>query len=388
MNSNTASNQTLLEGICRRGVLISTSVRYWRGCKRLNAEDLGLDPAHVSDRLIQLGHKRLIPRDALSAFALIESRVNATVEGSSFPFLGGIARFVPNARLGDLTDRLDRLRDEFREATLDFVAGYGPLRDAAMLEWREAALNLNGSAERLIHTIEQSFPPAGDITKRFAFETRLFQIAAPDSIRLEVAEGVEQMEIAEDRRRIADDASRRLQSDIDGFIRESVASMREETARLTRATVPHSANESDSALSRSRTIEMMRASMESIQLDSNDSARPKVSGPAMNTADVAAFARFLVLRMVHARRAAVGGARAAHLHRIASKIIHKLEGDTLTPRDISRKTSKLSVSDCRDALDLLLRAGVVHSTGDKWTLNSSAAEALNKLKNARLTIDV
>jgi hypothetical protein len=229
---NPTNNNTLLEGICRRGVLISTSVRYWRGCKRLNAEDLGLDPAHVSDRLIQLGHKRLIPRDALQAFALIESRVNATVESSSFPFLGGIGRFVPNTRLGDLTDKLEKLRDEFREATLDFVAGYTPLRDAAMAEWREAALNLNGSAERLILTIEQSFPPAGDIAKRFAFETRLFQIAAPDSIRLEVTSGVEQMEVAEDRRRIADDASRRLQADLDGFIRESVASLREETARL------------------------------------------------------------------------------------------------------------------------------------------------------------
>jgi hypothetical protein len=60
----------------------------------------------------------------------------------------------------------------------------------------------------------------------------LFQIAAPDNIRLEVAEGMEQHEVAEDRRRIAEDASRRLQADLDGFIRESVASMREETARL------------------------------------------------------------------------------------------------------------------------------------------------------------
>ena len=233
MNSNNSShNQTLLDGICRRGVLVSTSVRYWRGCKRLNPEDLGLDPAHVSDRLIQLGHKRLIPRDALAAFALIESRTYATVESSSFPFLGGIGRFVPNPRLADLTDKLEKLRDEFREATLDFVAGYAPLRESAMVEWREAALNLNGSAERLIATIEQSFPPAGEIAKRFGFETRLFQIAAPDSIRLEVVEGVEQLEVSEDRRRIAEDASRRLQADLDGFIRESVASMREETARL------------------------------------------------------------------------------------------------------------------------------------------------------------
>jgi hypothetical protein len=233
MNPNTQNyNSTLLDGICRRGVLVSTSVRYWRGCKRLNAEDLGLDPAHVSDRLIQLGHKRLIPRDALSAFALIESRVQSTVESSSFPFLGGIGRFVPNPRLGDLTDKLDKLRDEFRDATLDFVVGYSPLRDKAMAEWREAARHLNGSAERLLITIEQSFPPAGDIAKRFAFETRLFQIAAPDSIRLEVADGMEQLEVADDRRRIAEDASRRLQSDLDGFIRESVASLRDETAKL------------------------------------------------------------------------------------------------------------------------------------------------------------
>jgi len=32
---------------------------------------------------------------------------------------------------------------------------------------------MNGSAEHLIATIEQSFPPAGEIAKRFAFETRL-----------------------------------------------------------------------------------------------------------------------------------------------------------------------------------------------------------------------
>lgn len=232
MNQNTSQNSQLLDAVCRRGVLVATSVRYWRGCKKLSPEDLGLDPNHVSDRLIQLGHKRLIPKEALQPFSLIESRVQATVENSSFPFLGGIGRFVPNPRLGNLADNLEKLRDEFREATLDFVAGYGPLRDSAMTEWREASQHLNGSAERLLATIDQSFPPAGEIAKRFAFETRLFQIAAPDSIRLEVTEGVAQLEAAEDRRRLAEDATRRLQNDLDGFIRESVASLREETARL------------------------------------------------------------------------------------------------------------------------------------------------------------
>ena len=225
-------NPSLLDAVCRRGVLVATSVRYWRGCKRLNPEDLGLNPDHVSERLIQLGHKRLIPRDALQAFALIESRVQSTVESSSFPFLGGIARFVPNPRLNDLTDRLDQLDKEFGEATLDFVAGYLSLRDNALAEWREAARHLNGNAEHLMATIEQSYPSNMEIRKRFAFETRLFQIAAPDGIRLEVAEGMAEIEIADDRRRIAENATRRLHSDLDSFIRESVASLRDETAKL------------------------------------------------------------------------------------------------------------------------------------------------------------
>ena len=146
MTTPQSSNQPLLDAVCRKGVLVATSVRYWRGCKRLNAEDLGLDPANVSDRLIQLGHKRLIPRDALQAFALIESRVQATVESSSFPFLGGIARFVPNPRLSDLNDKLKKLEKEFGDATLDFVASYSTLRDSALAEWREAARHLNGDA--------------------------------------------------------------------------------------------------------------------------------------------------------------------------------------------------------------------------------------------------
>ena len=226
-------NQPLLDAICRRGVLVSTSVRYWRGCKKLAPEDLGLDPSTVSDRLIQLGHKRLIPREALSRFALIESRTHALVEAASFPFLGGIARFVPNPRLADVSGRLAGLREEFRDETLAFVADYTPLRDRALAEWRGASHQLVGS-ERLLHTIEQSFPPADSIENRFAFETRMFQVAAPDSIRLEVVEGVQQMEVAEERRRIADEASRKLRGDLDGFIRESVTALRQETARLAR----------------------------------------------------------------------------------------------------------------------------------------------------------
>jgi hypothetical protein len=225
-------NQQLLDGICQRGVLINTSVRYWRGCKKLKAEDLGLRPTDVSDRLIRLGQKRLIPRDALAEFSLIESRAHAAVEGASFPFLGGIARFVPNLKMATTISTLEKLQGEFSEASRSFAENYPALREKALAEWREAAQHLNGSAERLIATIEQAFPPAAAINQRFDFSWQLFQIAAPDGIRLEITNGIEEYEASESRQRIAEQATQRLQSDLDGFIRESVTSLRQETARL------------------------------------------------------------------------------------------------------------------------------------------------------------
>ncbi|MBE0542251.1 MAG: hypothetical protein IH623_12760 [Verrucomicrobia bacterium] len=46
----------LLQSLTREGVLINVSVRFWRAHKKLRAEDLGLEPNKVSDRLISLGH--------------------------------------------------------------------------------------------------------------------------------------------------------------------------------------------------------------------------------------------------------------------------------------------------------------------------------------------
>ncbi len=80
----TNHNQNLLDVLTREGVLINVSVRYWRAAKQLNSHDLGLDPDDVTDRLISMGHKRLVPKDALAAFALIESRAHALVESATY----------------------------------------------------------------------------------------------------------------------------------------------------------------------------------------------------------------------------------------------------------------------------------------------------------------
>src|SRR6266702_1641662 len=103
------NNNDLLQVLTREGVLISVSVRYWRGCKKLNAEDLGLDSRKVSDRLISLGHKRLLPKEATAHLGLIEGRAHTQIETGTFPFLNGLAHFVPNSKLADVSGKLKEM---------------------------------------------------------------------------------------------------------------------------------------------------------------------------------------------------------------------------------------------------------------------------------------
>jgi len=88
-------NQQLLDVLTREGVLINVSVRYWRGCKKLKARTSALMPRDVSNRLISLGHKRLLPKDATADLALIEGRAHALIEANTFPFLNGLGHFLP-----------------------------------------------------------------------------------------------------------------------------------------------------------------------------------------------------------------------------------------------------------------------------------------------------
>ena len=122
----------LLDAISREGVLASVSIRYWRAAKKLEAGDLGLNDRQIADRLIVLGHKRLLPREAMARFALVESRAHACVDRNSFPFLGGIARFVPNRNLAKLNETLEGLKAEFAFEIDSFMSRY---RTCARARW-------------------------------------------------------------------------------------------------------------------------------------------------------------------------------------------------------------------------------------------------------------
>jgi hypothetical protein len=223
-------NQALLDVLTREGVLINVSVRYWRGCKKLKPEDLGLDAQDVSDRLISLGHKRLLPKSATADLGLIEGRAHALIETNTFPFLNGLGHFLPNAKLAEITDKLRCLEAEFWQAKEEFVAHYARHRASAVEEWRTAATKLVADPERLVATIAAAFPLS--LEKHFGFDTTLFQIAVPEQLTTDLITLAEQQQVIQARQHAAQEAGTKIRSDVEAFVAECVASMREQTATL------------------------------------------------------------------------------------------------------------------------------------------------------------
>jgi hypothetical protein len=225
-------NSDLLRVLTRQGVLLNASVRYWRGCKKLRAEDIGLNPGDVSDRLISLGHKRLLPKEATAPLALVESRAHALVEANTFPFLNGLAHFLPNPKLEEVTSKLKELESEFWEAKREFNRHYGKLREGAAREWRAMAEKLVSDPERLMATIEASFPTPDRMDRFFGFDVQLFQIALPERLGLDVLALGDQQTLIIARQQAAQAASRKIREDVETFVADCVATLREQTAVL------------------------------------------------------------------------------------------------------------------------------------------------------------
>ena len=229
MNEN---SDHLLDVLTREGVLINVSIRYWRATKKLNAEDIGLDPESVETRLISLGHKKLIPRESLQTFALIEGRAHSLVESNTFPFLNGLGHFLPNARLEETTDKLEQLEREFVAEKANFLGKYAETRAAALVEWRAAAARLVSDPARLVEAIEDSFPNPAKMDRAFGYAVQLFQIRVPEKLAFDPISPVQQQAVMQAREEAVKHAADKINHGVETFISDCVASLREQTAAL------------------------------------------------------------------------------------------------------------------------------------------------------------
>lgn len=224
--------QNLLDVLTRQGVLIKVSVRFWRGTKKLRPEDLGLKDSQVSDRLISLGHKRLLPKEALAELSLVEGRAHALIDQNTFPFLNGLGHFLPNGRLEEVTGKLKELEWAFKDARDTFLNRYSSHRHEACREWEKLAARLTTQTDPLLRAIESSFPLAHALERQFGFVWTLFQISLPESCGVDAVEFENHRQLAAARREAAAEAGQKIRQETEHFVAECVASLREQTAVL------------------------------------------------------------------------------------------------------------------------------------------------------------
>jgi hypothetical protein len=222
----------LLDALAVKGVLLNVTVRYWRARKKLTPEDLGLTGEQVNERLISLGHKRLLPKESMRQLALLESRTHAFVAENTFPFMNGIARYLPNERLPEVMERLDVLRSEFEQAQSDFINQYADLREKALDEWVATANQLNVNAQQLISVIREAFPTVEVMDRYFLYDANLFQVSVPSLPQKELIEAQTAMEISKARQNACLHAQERIDQSCRNFIQECTQELRKQTGQL------------------------------------------------------------------------------------------------------------------------------------------------------------
>ena len=148
------------------------------------------------------------------------------------PFLNGLGHFLPNAKLAEVTARLEDLQREFWAAKAQFLQKYSSLRESASKEWRAMAEKLVKDPDQLVATIEASFPFPEKMERYYGFDIQLFQVAMPQHMAAELVDASAQQAVIAARTKAAREAGNKIRSDVEAFVGDCVASLREQTAQL------------------------------------------------------------------------------------------------------------------------------------------------------------
>lgn len=244
--------QNMLQVLTREGVLISKKFSYPRFNAKLKPEDVGLDSEQICEDLMSLGSKKLLTKAKLKPITLLEGEIQAYIEKHSYQFIIPGLRFVPNAKLDEVYGAFQAFNQRVRTLAQEFKNSAPAAYAEALAAWREAAAKLfpedPESAEAMVQRIQELMPEIETLPDRFKLEFPLFNISTLDaSMSMTPTDLGQQMAVAESRRRVAQEAGDQLREGVNAFVRDAVATMREQTAELC-ADMLKSINESETGV--------------------------------------------------------------------------------------------------------------------------------------------
>lgn len=162
MISKDSNGSNILKQLC----IIQADFDIWSGKSRLAPEDLklGIGGEIPSEKIAQLGTKRLCAPERLRGFYRLKSETRRTLESIGMPFMNGFA--IPASRLPEVADRLVNVEKEFKLLKDEFLLTYKQAVD----EW----CIHNPEFEKAVRA---GAPAQEVIDRRIGFEFQVFHIA-------------------------------------------------------------------------------------------------------------------------------------------------------------------------------------------------------------------
>lgn len=202
--------------------------------KKLRSNDVLLEKS-INEDAFYLGHKKLLPKEAMARLVTLEGHARTALAGRSLEFPLSGARFVYFRALPELLVRLRALQTEWTTAVQELVNTYPALKtqqlqvldkqstdlmEAEVLKApvdqqkeKRAELELWLEQQKLQH--RNLYPPVTELPGMFHFSWRMFKISA--------MEGLEEMNTLQQEELLA--AQQALKADLQSWVRTATADM-------------------------------------------------------------------------------------------------------------------------------------------------------------------
>lgn len=232
--------EALARSMMDQGVIALSTIRIWRAARLLKAADLGLPENSVNAQLVSLGHKKLVLKERLQELLRIESRVNAMLASVGFSFMKAL-HFIPIEMSNEVMEELSKHKADFAKERDVFINNYETIKQEALAKWEEEAQQFRDKgqaevADRLLRSVEASYPPKEELHKYFEFNVVFFNVVAPPAIELDLqalAAKVKDAEVvAEARSKLVREAQADVARQMSGFGAECAQQLRERFADL------------------------------------------------------------------------------------------------------------------------------------------------------------
>ena len=164
-----------------RGSIADLDVNVWGATLNLRPNDVDVNDTQDVREVLQLGKMRLAPKKAFDRILQIRRAALKDVENSSFnfPFLRG-ARYVPEAKVASLVERLNKRRADWDAAIFDFAEDYSTVRGEMLPVIRRALTDAGcRDIETAMARVESEYPK--QIEAHFGFSWKMYAIAGAKS---------------------------------------------------------------------------------------------------------------------------------------------------------------------------------------------------------------